>query len=60
MWAIAAPALAAPMAAYAISAGVTGKFGFCSGVTKFPVTAQVRMVLKVMPLIFCVSFIESH
>ena len=44
MWQMAAPALAAPMQASAISAGVTGRAGLCSRVGNVPVTAQVRMV----------------
>ena len=44
MWQMAAPALAAPMQASAISSGVTGGAGLCARVGKVPVTAQVRMV----------------
>src|SRR5687767_10284537 len=40
---IAAPACAAPMAAFAISAGVTGRYGDMLGVWIEPVAAQVMM-----------------
>src|SRR6266849_10690184 len=42
---IAAPAFAAPIAASAISAGVTGRYGDMLGVWIEPVTAQVMMTL---------------
>jgi hypothetical protein len=42
---MAAPASAAPMAASAISAAVTGKYGDIDGVWMEPVTAQVMMIL---------------
>jgi hypothetical protein len=42
---IAAPACAAPIAALAISAGVTGRCGDMLGVWIDPVTAQVMMTL---------------
>ena len=44
IWQMAAPALAAPMQALAISSGVTGRLGLCARVGNVPVTAQVRMV----------------
>ena len=44
-WTIAAPASAAPMAASAISSGVTGRCGDMLGVWMAPVTAQVMMTL---------------
>ena len=42
---IAAPASAAPIAASAISSGVTGRCGDIDGVWIAPVTAQVMMTL---------------
>src|SRR3989442_14018338 len=42
---IAAPACAAPIAASAISSGVTGRYGDMLGVWIEPVTAQVMMTL---------------
>ena len=46
MWAIAAPAFAASIAAAAICAGVIGRPGCCSGLVMLPVTAQVMMTLS--------------
>jgi hypothetical protein len=43
---MAAPALAAPSAASAISLAVTGKCGDMLGVWMAPVTAQVMMTLR--------------
>jgi hypothetical protein len=45
-WRIAAPASAAPIAASAISSGVTGRWGDMDGVWIEPVTAQVMMTLR--------------
>ena len=45
-WTTAAPASAAPMAASAISCGVTGRCGDIEGVWIEPVTAQVMMTLR--------------
>src|SRR5690606_9002994 len=45
-WTMAAPASAAPMAASAISSGVTGRAGDIEGVWMAPVTAQVMMTLR--------------
>src|SRR5262245_58989499 len=45
---IAAPASAAPMAASAISSGVTGRCGDIDGVWIDPVTAQVMMTFRAM------------
>src|SRR6185437_11749083 len=47
MWAIAAPALAAPIAASAISLGVTGIAG-CLPMGPPPVTAHVMMVFAMV------------
>src|SRR5262245_53421871 len=47
-WMIAAPASAAPMAASAISSGVTGRCGDIDGVWIDPVTAQVMITLRAM------------
>src|SRR3954447_13686425 len=44
-WTMAAPASAAPIAASAISSGVTGRCGDMDGVWMAPVTAQVMMTL---------------
>ena len=46
MWAIAAPALAASIAAVAICSGVIGRPGCWSGLVMLPVTAQVMMILS--------------
>src|SRR5918994_5999124 len=46
IWAIAAPALAASIAALAICSGVIGRSGCCAGLVMLPVTAQVMMVLS--------------
>src|SRR5690606_17640806 len=48
MWAIAAPALAASIAALAICSGVIGRSGCWSGRVMLPVTAQVMIVLSAM------------
>ena len=45
----AAPASAAPIAASAISSGVTGRYGDIEGVWIEPVTAQVMMTLRDLP-----------
>src|SRR5271170_7424942 len=47
MWAMAAPALAAPIAASAISLGFVGTAG-CLPIGPPPVTAQVMMVFAMM------------
>ena len=49
MWAIAAPAWAASIAAVAICSGVIGRPGCCSGLVRLPVTAQVMMTWSAMP-----------
>ena len=57
-WTIAAPASAAPIAASAISSGVTGRCGDIEGVWIAPVTAQVMMTL---PLdCHCPSFLFAN
>ena len=48
---IAAPASAAPIAASAISCGVTGRYGDIDGVWIAPVTAQVMMTLRRLAMI---------
>ena len=53
MWAIAAPALAASIAAAAICSGVIGSPGCCSGLVMLPVTAQVMMVFSAMSPTSC-------
>ena len=50
-WTMAAPASAAPMAASAISAAVTGRCGDIEGVWMEPVTAQVMMTLRLKALL---------
>jgi hypothetical protein len=52
-WTIAAPASAAPIAAWAISSGVTGRCGDIEGVWMEPVTAHVMMTL---PCAAAISF----
>ena len=47
---MAAPASAAPIAASAISSGVTGRCGDMEGVWIAPVTAQVMMTLRDMAI----------
>jgi hypothetical protein len=50
IWAIAAPALAAWIAAVAICSGVIGRAGCWSGRVMLPVTVQVMVVLSAMGL----------
>src|SRR5215475_11263086 len=48
IWTMAAPALAASIADWAIWAGVTGTAGFFPGVSAEPVTAQAIITLRCM------------
>ena len=49
---MAAPALAASIAAFAICSGVIGKSGCVSAVSPAPVTAQVMMTSEFMMMCF--------